>query len=482
MQIELDYKPYSYQETIHNSEKRFHLIVGGRRVGKTKMAIMDLIKHCLEVPNAMAWFVGPTIAHAREVGWMEFKQYEEVLSPAIKAMHETLLRVEFLNGSMIYFKGADNERSLRGRGLTYLVIDEAAFITDPGIWTRALLPALLDRRGKALLISTPNGRNWFYDMFNKLNPEMWFVDVWPTIINPQYTDEDMRMFASQVSEMDFRQEFLAEFITKQGMVYDEFTYPILDSDGVVSDNGNILEGGHPNIHEWQVYLGIDFGFANPSAICFMAVDPRSHTVVMFDEIYKSHTKMDDLISMIVATLEKHGLKPHDVQAVYTDPAGNAAELSSGESPVDKLRMCDHRFWVINKGTEIAPGISLVRRFVRDSNGVRRFMVTKNCTEAIRSLFGYTYGEPARNNHTIKEEALKDGIHDHMCDAIRYFFVNQFDQNKWITERPEIYEYGKGQTTVLKVQKVCPGCHRPFLSSTPKDRPPYECKGCIDARI
>lgn len=59
-------------------------------------------------------------------------------------MHETLLKVKFKNGSSLSFKGADNERSLRGRGLTYLVIDEAAFI-EQDIWTRALRPALSDR-------------------------------------------------------------------------------------------------------------------------------------------------------------------------------------------------------------------------------------------------------------------------------------------------------------------------------------------------
>lgn len=65
--IELDYAPYDYQSNIHLSDNRYKLIVGGRRVGKSKMALMELIKHCLEVPKANAWWVAPTINMAREI-------------------------------------------------------------------------------------------------------------------------------------------------------------------------------------------------------------------------------------------------------------------------------------------------------------------------------------------------------------------------------------------------------------------------------
>src|SRR4051812_33019227 len=190
--IELDYAPYDYQEAVHISPMRFNLIVGGRRVGKSKMALMELVKHCLTTPKAMAWWVAPTITMAREVGWEEFKDYADTLSPAIADKHETLLRVRFKNGSQIYFKGADNERSLRGRGLTYLVIDEAAFV-EPEVWTRALRPALSDKRGKVLLISTPNGRNWFYQQAAYANAsDTWGYEHWPTWMNPLIGQDELR--------------------------------------------------------------------------------------------------------------------------------------------------------------------------------------------------------------------------------------------------------------------------------------------------
>ncbi len=470
--VELDYSPYQYQIDFHTSELRFNLIVGGRRVGKSKMALMELVKHCLETPGAMAWWVAPTITMAREVGWEEFKEYKDVLESAIYSVHETLLKVRFKNGSSIYFKGADNERSLRGRGLTYLVIDEAAFI-EPHIWTRALRPALSDKQGKALLISTPNGRNWFYDQAAfAAEDESWGYGHWPTSMNPLISEAELIEAAKTVSEMDYRQEYLAEFVTKEGMVYDDFT------------TENIVEEGFPSAHDYDIYLGIDFGFANPTAICFMAVDMYGREVIQFDEIYIARTNMDRIQEMIVEKLAHHNLSPQDVKAIFTDPAGNAAELSSGISPVDSLRMGHYGFPVYNKGSEIAPGIALMRSFIRSSDGTRKYFITTNCRETIRSITGYTYQRVNRSsNETIKEEAFKDGIHDHMCDAIRYFFVNCFDQNKWITTVPEQYNYGMDlQARARVVMKKCPECNNRFSSKTPKDQPPFICRGCTGENV
>lgn len=430
------------------------------------MALMELVKHCLQTPKAMAWWVAPTITMAREVGWEEFKDYRTILEPAIESVHETLARVKFKNGSQIYFKGADNERSLRGRGLTYLVIDEAAFI-EPEIWSRALRPALSDRQGRCLLISTPNGRNWFYSQAAfASNSDTWGYAHWPTWMNPLITKEELQEAASTVAEMDFRQEYLAEFITKEGLVYDNFT------------EENIINPGLPSTHAYEIYLGIDFGYANPTAICFMAVDRNTNTIIQFDEVYVARQSIDMVQDRMLETLLRNNLTPRDVKAVYTDPAGNAAELSSGESPVDFLRRSEFQWPVYNKGSEIAPGIALVRSYIRAKDNTIRYYITNNNHHTIRSLTGYTYAKASGKTETIKEEALKDGIHDHMCDAVRYFFVNCFNASAWLANVPEQYNYGMDlKNRNRAIQKRCQQCHRKFFSKTPETEPPYICKEC-----
>lgn len=464
--IDLDYSPYRYQYEVHSNDARYKLIVGGRRVGKSKMALMELIKHCLTTNKANAWWVAPTISMAREIGWEEFKEYADILKPVIESMHETLLRVKFINNSTLSFKGADNERSLRGRGLTYLVIDEAAYI-DPDVWSRALRPALSDKGGKAILISTPNGRNWFYDQAMMASvSDNWFYDHWPTQKNPLISQEEINEAASIVSDIDFRQEYLAEFVTKQGLVYDNF------------NEDNIIEPREISTSVYDIYLGIDFGFANPTAICFMAVNNYDQEIIQFDEIYVSRKSIQEIEKIIIEKLEKHKLYAYDVKEVLTDPAGNAAELSSGVSPVDYLRMGTYNWRVSNRASEIAPGIALVRSFIKSADDKIKYYVTNNCKDTIRSLTGYTYAKHTQKYETIKEEALKDGIHDHMCDAIRYFFVNVFRQNKWLARVPEQYSYGIDlQSKARVVMKRCQNCKKSFPSRTPKNQPPHVCKEC-----
>lgn len=464
--VALDYEPFPYQEDFHLSEARYNVIVGGRRVGKSKMALQELIKHCLETRNAMAWWVSPTIAMARDVGFLDFKEfYAEDLAPVITNMHESHMRIRFKNGSYLYFKGGDSEKSLRGSGLTYVVVDEAAFI-DEEVWNRALMPALADKKGKALLISTPNGRNWFHRLADHAynHPGEWSYRHWPSHINPLLTEETMNALAAGLDQTTFRQEFLAEFITSAGMVYDDF------------NEQNIIAADYPwNPHDFDLYLGMDFGYANPTAVGFFAVDRQMGNVIMFDELYVSKTSIDVIQDMVVQKLKSHHIGVDDVLKVYTDPAGNATELSSGISPVDSLRMGRYRFRVENRGTEIAPGLALVRSYVRAADGSRKFFITANCVEAIRSMFGYTYGKT--NTETIKEEASKDGIHDHMCDAIRYFFVNKFNTVKWVAERPDIDSY-HGTTTNKKMNlKHCDKCRGPFVSHTPQGTSPFLCRGC-----
>ena len=76
------------------------------------------------------------------------------------------LKIELVNGSTIELKGVENAMALRGRSLAGVVLDEAAFM-DSAVWFEVLRPALADKQGWALFISTPDGTaSWFFDLWN----------------------------------------------------------------------------------------------------------------------------------------------------------------------------------------------------------------------------------------------------------------------------------------------------------------------------
>lgn len=452
---QIDYRPHQYQLALHQDDSRFKVISGGRRVGKTVLCVQECIKHCLTTPNALVFWVAPTFRDAREIGFEEFSKYEDILQPAIKSINSTQLKITFINGAVWYFKGSDNPDSLRGRGLTLVIMDEAAFCKD-NIWPQIIRPALSDKNGKAILISTPNGFNWFKDIFESDN---WMKFMWPTSFNPLISKEELEAVRSEISDIDYRQEYLAEFITRAGRVYADF------------DEQNIIDS--VDLTKYDIYLGLDFGFAAPTAIAFIAVDRATQNrVVQFDELQCAREQMGSIIDKILLRLNAHGLGQGDLKACYTDPAGNAEELSSGLSPVDMMR--NRGFNVINKGSNIQPGLAQVRSFIKNTQGIRRFFVTKNCIDTIKAFNAYQYAP--NNTGSIKEEALKDGTYDHIMDAIRYFFVNKFDQAKWVAQKPDQYAY-TNSGHITKVLKNCSSCRRPFLSNTPKNEPPYVCNEC-----
>lgn len=206
----------------------------------------------------------------------------------------------------------------------------------------------------------------------------------------------------------------------------------------------------------------------------MAVDNRTEEVVMFDEIYESRTNIEQLSDIIETTLKKWGIPKYRVKRIYTDPAGNAEELTSGISPVDYLRM--ERGWKVeNKGSLIVYGLHLVRSYMKAADGKRKFFILNTCINALKSISGYSYAVQ-RITDLVKEEPLKDGIHDHMCDAIRYFFVNRFDKAKWVAKEADIQSY-LGEAVKKPTFKRCAVCHLPFPSKTSLRQPPHICNKC-----
>ncbi len=120
---------------------------------------------------------------------------------------------------MVAIRSADNPDSLRGEGLDYVVLDEAAYIA-PEAWSEAIRPALSDRLGKALFISTPRGRNFFWDLYRRggVEPD-WASFTYPTSANPYIQPSEIEAARAELPEIIFNQEYLADFVDSEGAVF-----------------------------------------------------------------------------------------------------------------------------------------------------------------------------------------------------------------------------------------------------------------------
>ena len=151
------------QGQVFSSDKRFRVLVAGRRFGKSYLSCVELLRGALNRPGETFFYCAPTYRMAKDIAWRALKKL--VPKVWIKTKNETDLRIELINGSTIELKGTENAMALRGRSLSGVVLDEAAFM-DSEVWFEVIRPALADKEGWALFISTPDGTaSWFYDLW-----------------------------------------------------------------------------------------------------------------------------------------------------------------------------------------------------------------------------------------------------------------------------------------------------------------------------
>jgi phage terminase large subunit-like protein len=160
------------------------------------------------------------MGQARSIIW---ELLHDLGRPVIKSSHVNNLEITLLNGRKILVRGADNPDSLRGVSLTYLVLDECAFIKQD-VWEKILRAALSDRKGRALFISTPSGRNWFYDVFNlgqSGEDEEWKSWHFTTQDNETIDPKEIEAAKRTLSSFAFKQEYLSSFDTAGADVFKE---------------------------------------------------------------------------------------------------------------------------------------------------------------------------------------------------------------------------------------------------------------------
>jgi predicted phage terminase large subunit-like protein len=240
------------QKEVSKSDARWKILCAGRRFGKTRLGI----HMCMEVAlnGGRAWWIAPTFAIAR-VGWRALENAAYSFPPEIQPKVSLAnMEVTFPNGGSISCKSADNPQRLRGEGLDFLVMDEAAFI-KPDVWQEVLRPTLTERKGSALFISTPMGmNNWFFDLWETAgNSPNWERFQYSTYDNPAIDPEEIDSAKDEVGSIVFAQEYLAEFVDAgQGMLKPEWMQYFQVQDRMYKGGGS----------QWQPEEMVHFGAAD----------------------------------------------------------------------------------------------------------------------------------------------------------------------------------------------------------------------------
>lgn len=135
MKVYKGYRPFLWQYKVHTAMNdayrsgRIYTVKAKRQVGKSLTAENELLRFAINYPGSVNCIVEPTLGQSRKV----FKELTNAVdgSKIIKKKNESLLEIEFVNGSVILFKSGEQLDSLRGFTVTgLLVLDEAAYLKD----------------------------------------------------------------------------------------------------------------------------------------------------------------------------------------------------------------------------------------------------------------------------------------------------------------------------------------------------------------
>ena len=197
------HKPHPAQKQVLDCDKRFIVMMAGRRFGKS--LISQTISIDTAVNKKRVAYITPTY----QLGKIFFKEIVDLLPLEIYSKNESDLVITFITGGSIRFFTGERLDNLRGLKFHLAVIDEASFIPNlEDGWLNSIRPTLTDYKGKAIFLSTPKGKNYFFSLFSKAEPD-WQSFKFTTYDNPYIDPNEIDDARKQLPEVVFEQEYMA---------------------------------------------------------------------------------------------------------------------------------------------------------------------------------------------------------------------------------------------------------------------------------
>ena len=403
---EIDYKPRDQIRAFHNRKERFAIIVAHRRFGKTVAAINDLIRSCFEIdrPNVRVAYIAPYLSQAKAVAWDYALEFTRDI-PEIKVNHSEL-RIDFLNGARFRLFGADNYNAMRGLYFDAVVLDEMADF-PASAWSNVIRPALADRRGSATFISTPKGKNEFWELWHEAQDDPnWFTAMLKasetSILDQEELDEARRTMGDDRYEQEFECSFEAAI---QGAFYAKEMKE-------ATEDGRITRV--PYDRAASVITAWDLGIGDSTAIWFAQFVGQEIRIIDYYE--NSGVGLDHYAKVLLDKeyhYEQHIL-PHDVQV---------KELGTGKSRLETLDALGIR------NIEIAPKLAVEDGIQAACSMIPRCWFDESkCGRGIEALRQYRRDYDERLK-TWRGRPLHDWT-SHGADAFRYLAVGYKPAADW----------------------------------------------------
>lgn len=382
------FDPHKAQLRMMEDSARFLCCICGRRLGKSIMCGHDPLIPEAVLTKSMAnhliadgkrrefWTVGPKYSDAEKTFrefWnnckrlgIPFDKPGSYYSPGTSSP----MVVSLWGGAFIYqAKSSQDPDTLVGESISGIHVDEAAKVKEI-VWTQMLSPSLSDTRGWAKFTTTPEGKNWVYDIYmdwikpHTLNSNGHRIPSWhnPAVYPEMYNridipkrnvqaevdsyDELWDADAPGTEEWDRRVRFMTQIMEANPgatpfEINDEYKLRLspeilqmasLNTVAVFNQEfgadftdfvGKVFKGFDSETHcrrlefnpDWETVACVDYGFANPNVWLLVQIGPYGEINVI-NELYQTNLTAEEFGNEII----RRGLIPDNCHAFYPDPA------------------------------------------------------------------------------------------------------------------------------------------------------------------
>jgi phage terminase large subunit len=384
---------------LHERGERWGIAVAHRRAGKTVACVNELIKAAAtcDKPSPRFAYIAPQLNQAKDIAWAYLQEYTDCFGPG-RQVNKSELWVELPNnGARIRIYGADNPDRLRGIYLDGAVLDEFGDM-DPTVWSQVIRPALSDRKGWAVFIGTPKGKNTFHTLWTAAEGDPdWYRLSLKASETGLLDAKELSDAARMMSEDEYAQEYECSFeAAVRGAYYGKEMNE--------AEAGNRITSV-PYDPRLPVHTAWDLGVADSTVIWFIQASGAETRVI--DVLKGEGVGLDWYVKQLQERSYAWGQH-------YLPPDVEVRELGTGKSRKEVLEGLGVRVTVCPQ-LPVADGIQAVRMLLPTC-----WFDKAKCKAGIEAMRMYR-----RDYDEKRQEFRPHPLHDwtsHYADAFRYFAV------------------------------------------------------------
>jgi len=371
-------KLHKYQSMAFNSDARFIALTAGVGGGKTYYGPIWMYREISRYPNDIWMVISPTykvLSRATMRAFLTFFEGTDLEG----TLNKTDKEYHLPDGGKVYFCSAEKPDFLEGGQFRGVWLDEAGAMKR---WAWVVTQARLSvKLGRALLTSTPRGKNWFYWDFHKRwedgDPDYLSIQF-DSVENPQFPREEFERMKRILSPAEFAMRYRGQFTELEGLVFPNYANCLTEDSIKYPDATDTRVGG------------IDFGWTAPSAALTAYLDTVTGKWVIYREFYEVHCLMGKMAESL------------DHQATYyADP--------SFPKEIEELR--SHGISVEPADNSYLPGIRKVNEYITDG----KILASRNiCPNLVDEISGFTDQDGSDRKNKSKP--------NHLIDCLRYMVM------------------------------------------------------------